>query len=104
MNTTINSTAISLQTTDNFSIQVTFTGTPTGMFKLQASNDPYSTYQQAPTNWTDIESTQQTVAAAGSVMWNYSQAGFNYVRCVYTDGSSGASTATITAASFNGKE
>src|SRR5580704_9556650 len=84
MDTTIYSQAMSLQTTDNFSIQVTYTGTPTGSFQLEASNDPYSFYQQAPTNWTPIPNSSQAVSSAGNVMWDFSECGFNYVRVAYT--------------------
>lgn len=107
LNTTRNGTASSLQKIYNFSIQIVFTGTPTGSFKLQGSDDPYdipnNTNAHAPTNWSDIADSTFSVTAAGKVMWNYSMCGFNYVRPVYTDSSSGASTAVITVSSFNGK-
>lgn len=112
MNTTINSLAMQLNDLVNFSIQIVFTGTPTGTFKLQASDDPVPkknlvvgangliTY--TPTYWTDVANSTFTVSAAGNVMWDYSNRGFTYVRAVYTDTSSGMSTAIVTYASFNG--
>ena len=114
MNTTINSKALQLENMFGYSIQIVFTGTPTGTFKLQASADPVSKANQVfgangvvtytPTNRTDIANSSQSVSAAGNIMWNYNQlAGYNYVRVVYTDGSSGSSTAIITVAEFNGK-
>jgi hypothetical protein len=107
MNTTLHSESMPLQTMYCYSIQVFFTGTPTGTFKLQASDDVYPSVNQtnlANLNWSDIANSSFTVAAAGNVMWNYSLlAGYNWVRVVYTDGSSGESTATITSATLNGK-
>ena len=114
MNANINSQALQLENMFGYSIQIVFTGTPTGTFKLQASADPVTRANQtfgangvvtyAPTNWTDIANSSQAVSAAGNIMWNYNQlAGYNYVRVVYTDGSSGGSTAIITVAEFNGK-
>lgn len=107
MNTTINSTA--MQTVDlyGYAIQAVWTGTPTGTFKLQASNDPVTTQwptaQTQPTNWTDITNSSQAVSAAGNFMWNATDVMYNWVRVVYTDGSSGASTASLTTLTFNGK-
>lgn len=105
MNTTIYGLPCSLQTLYNFSLQIVFTGTPTGSFKLQMSDDPYpnNAVTNPPTNWTDIANSSQSVTEAGNVGWDYSLAGFNWVRVVYTDDSSGSSTATITSAMFNGK-
>jgi hypothetical protein len=114
MNTTINSIALQLENMFGFAIQVVFTGTPTGNFKLQASADPVTQANQVfgangkvtytPTNWTDVANSTFTVSAAGNVMWDFSElAGFNYVRVVYTDTSSGTSTAVITVAQYNGK-
>lgn len=91
-----------------YSIQLSWSGTPTGTFKLQGSSDPlYSgapgTNPAEPTNWTDVPSSSQAVVAAGSYMWNISDVMYNWVRVVFTDGSGGASTALITSAVFNGK-
>lgn len=107
MNTTINSQAMSLQKMIDFSISVFFTGTPTGSFKLQMSNDPYvipnNTNNYVPVNWVDIANSTFTVSAAGNVGWDYGTCGFDYVRAVYTDTSGGTSTAVITVSQFNGK-
>lgn len=114
MNTTINSSAMQLKDMYGYAIQVVFTGTPTGTFKLQASCDPVTKADQifgsngavvyTPTNWTDIVDSPDEVVAAGSVMWSATGiTGYNYVRVVYTDTSGGASTATITVSTFNGK-
>ena len=113
MNTTLNSQALQLENMFGYAIQIVFTGTPTGTFKLQSSCDPVTKANQVfganglvtytPTNWTDIANSSFTVAAAGNVEWNVTDVGYNYVRVVYTDGSSGGSTAIVTVAQFNGK-
>lgn len=104
MNATINSSAIQVYNAFNFSIQIFFTGTPTGSFKLQASSDPaFSGIPNEPTNWTDVTDSPFAVSAAGNVMWNYAYPGFNWIRVVYSDTSSGVSTAIITSSVFNGK-
>lgn len=111
MNATINSQAVQVYNVYNFAIQVVFTGTPTGSFKLQESCDSainavssgnYSG-TNLPVNWTDIANSTFTVSAAGNVSWNFDAPGFNWVRVVYTDTSSGVSTAIITSSTFNGK-
>lgn len=108
LNTTVNSTPMQLYEMYGFSIQAVFTGTPTGTFKLQASNDPvYASNIPAGarvvTNWTDIANSMVTVTAAGDYMWNVTDSMYNFVRVVYTDGSAGASTAVLTVCTFNSK-
>lgn len=113
MNATINSLAMQLENMWGYSIQITFAGTPTGTFKLQGSDDPVpksslvigsnGSVVYTPVYWTDVANSTFTVAAAGNVAWDVTNTAYNYVRVVYTDGSSGSSTATITAANFNGK-
>lgn len=108
MNTTITSAAMQLKNMYGYSIQVVFTGTPTGTFKLQASSDPlYSGPPGAnpaePTNWTDVTNSPYAVTAAGNYMWNVFDTMYNYVRLVYSDTSGGTSTAVLTSAIFNGK-
>lgn len=106
MNTTINSSPTPLLQTWGYAIQVVFTGTPTGTFKLQASCDPIPQARvevTAPTNWTDIANSSYAVTAAGDYMWNVFDIAYNYVRVVYTDTSSGTSTAIITVSTINVK-
>lgn len=104
MNATIKLAANQLYDVFGFYIQVIITGTPTGSFKLQSSGDPCSQGSlstpltaQAPSeaSWTDVLNSSQSVSAAGNVSWNVDGAYFNWVRVVYTDTSSGASTATF---------
>jgi hypothetical protein len=83
-----------------YAIQLVFTGTPQGNFKLQASCDPglpnaqgeavkYSTV----VNWTDIADSAATISAAGDLTWNAENVGYEWVRVVWTQtGSSGTLT------------
>lgn len=107
MNATINSTPMQLSNMIGFTIQAVWTGTPTGSFKLQASSDAVPNLAQTtafvPTNWTDVATSAQAVSAAGNYMWNVTDVMYNYVRVVYTDTSSGTSTAIVTSLVFNGK-
>lgn len=112
MNATINSAPLQLWNVVIYSIQIFFTGTPGGNFKLQASNDPaaqaistgnFTSVITVPTNWSDVVSSTFTVSAAGNVMWTVADPGYNWVRVVYTDTSSGSSTAIITSSTANGK-
>lgn len=75
----------------NYSIQLVFTGSPNGTFKLQCSNDPgapnggVSTNQALDVvNWTDILDSDQLITAAGNHVWQVENAGYNWVRVVYT--------------------
>jgi|WetSurMetagenome_2_1015567.scaffolds.fasta_scaffold289440_3 hypothetical protein len=81
-----------------YSITSTVTGIPTGTISLQMSNDPafYDNVQNIPTNWIDISHSSFALTSAGSTVWNISDVGYNWIRIKYVDGSSGASTATLT--------
>lgn len=112
MNANLTSSAQQLQNAIGFAIQVVFTGTPTGTFKLQASADPadaanatgkFTAILTKPNNWTDITDSSQAVSAAGDITWNYTSPNYNWVRVIYTDGSSGTSPAVIVSCTFNGK-
>lgn len=91
----------------NYSIQLVFTGTPGGNFKLQCSNDMGnpSANKEADrnfqiTNWTDVADSAQTISAAGNHTWDVQNAGYRWVRVVWTQTSS---TGTLTSARFNVK-
>ena len=107
MNTTINSTPMNLVSIYGFSIQVVWTGTPTGSFKLQASSDvadsQLANAQMLPTNWSDVTNSSYAVTAAGNYMWNVSDAMYTWVRVVYTDTSGGVSTAQIASCTLAAK-
>lgn len=82
---------VALDHITHFSIQVVFSGTsPSGTFKLQCSNDDSST-----SNWTDIGGSSQTVKDSGNVTWNVENAGYKWVRVVFTHASG---TGNITSA------
>jgi hypothetical protein len=110
MNTNLTSLAVNCVNTYTYGIQVFFTGTPTGTFKLQCSMDPAvaaealpqaSVFQ--PVNWTDIPQSSFAVTSAGNEVWNIQDIGYNWVRLVYTDSSGGTSTARLTVCTFNSK-
>lgn len=91
----------------NYSIQIVFSGTPGGNFKLQMSNDegrPQAAQEAdkdyGVVNWTDIADSALTVSAAGDVAWNYRDCGYRWVRVVWTQTSG---TGTITSIRFNVK-
>lgn len=112
MNTNLFSNPIAVDTTLYAAFQVVFTGVPTGTFSLQGSCDPVIEpipYQigtanlNVPVNWSTIVNSPYAVTAAGNYLWNVSEIGFQWIRLVYTDGSSGTSTAVLTNATYSGK-
>jgi len=91
----------------DYAIQIVFTGTPDGSFKLQVSNDEGSVNSSGRTmqgsgveNWSDVASSGFTVSAAGDVFWDVQNAGHRWVRVIWTVSSS---TGTIQSAKVNGK-
>lgn len=112
LNANVSTTYVPLKSIFMYSIAAIVTGTPTGTIKLQASNDPETNDTQynagnipptvIPTHWVDITDSSFALSSAGETMWNVRDVAYNYVRVVYTDGSSGSSTATMTVI-FNGK-
>lgn len=80
----------------NFSIQLKFIGAPAGSFKLQASDDKgrpnaasEAEQESSVVNWTDINDSTIGVSAAGDVMWQYQNVGFEWVRVVWTASGAG---------------
>jgi len=75
----------------NFSIQLFFSGGVNGTWKLQASNDVGIVNQgsnyvpSSVVNWTDIADSSQAITSAGDIMWQFENAGFNWVRAVYSN-------------------
>lgn len=91
----------------NYACQVTWTGTPVGAFKLQVSLDKGDDF--APTeaqrgqgivNWTDLPSSSQATSGVSSVVWNVEDAGYRWVRIVYTHTSG---SGTVSASRFSSK-
>lgn len=115
---TLNSTSMSANITSDpiylghigyYSIQLVYTGTPDGTFKLQLSNDmgsPQAAEQANEdfkiVNWTDIANTTVAVSAAGDLSYNVENAGYRWVRVVWTADSAGT-TPVLTSARANGK-
>lgn len=87
---------IPLEHIANYAIQLFFTGPLTGNFKLQASNDEAPAFMPSLnqdqlntyiTHWTDIADSAVAVTASGDIMWTVENAGYSYVRIVWTVGS-----------------
>lgn len=92
----------------NFSIQLIFTGSPNGTFTLQMSNDQGHPNSQAKseqsadvTHWTTISGSAQPISAAGDLGYDYNNAGFPWVRVVWTP-SSGTGSLTVARANVKG--
>jgi hypothetical protein len=91
----------------NYAAQITFTGTPTGSLKLQVScdignpNAPFPHSDDSVINWVDLAGTTVAISAAGSVLLNIVDAGYSWVRVVYTH-TSGASQITVAQLNLKG--
>lgn len=97
MASTINGPDINVNLYQDFSFHAKWTGTPTGSFKLQGSND----VGDSVTDWEDIPGSTLAVAgAAGTQMWNYTRSPFRWVRIVYTATSG---SGTLSKMIFNAK-
>jgi hypothetical protein len=74
----------------NYAIQLKFTGSPVGNFTLQASNDdvdsrlPTADLEAKIVNWTTIADSAQAISAAGDHVWTVENAGYMWVRVVWT--------------------
>lgn len=84
----------------NYSMQFVFTGSPNGTFKLQISDDQgrntaalAADQSSGVTNWTDVTGSAQPISAAGNHAYQVENAGYAWVRAVYT-ASSGSGTVT----------
>jgi hypothetical protein len=101
MTSNITSEAIWLGHIANYAIQIVFTGSPNGSFKLQASCDEPKKGDESNTevvNWTDIANSTQDITAAGDHLYSVENAGYTFARIVWTNDSSGVSE--ITSARF----
>lgn len=92
----------------NYSIQIFFSGTPGGNFRLQASCDPgkpnaasEAEKYNGVVNWTDVADSAFTVSAAGDVMWDVQNTGYEWVRVVWTQ-TSGSGSVTSARAKVKG--
>lgn len=84
----IASSPITLESIYVFAVQAVFTGSPVGTIKLQVSCDPGRTTSNAygtdVANWSDLAGMSASISAAGLVMFNVTDAGYKWVRVVYT--------------------
>lgn len=86
----------------DYSIQLIFTGTPQGVFRLQCSNDKETNVETAAgvANWTHVAGSTQSIDEAGDHTWSVSDAGYRWVRVQWIPMTG---TGTLTAARFNSK-
>lgn len=81
--------AIWLGHTQNYTIQLVFTGTPQGYFKLQTSEDEGRPAVGSPeqdsgvVTWSDIPASVQSVTEAGDHTWEDKEIGYRWVRIVW---------------------
>jgi len=102
------SPALSLRHVVNYNIQVAWNGTLAGMLHLQLSNDAGNTDQSgtiastALTTWTDVTGSEQLVAGAGDHSWQVQNAGYLWVRVVWspTSGSGNLNSARFATKGF----
>lgn len=80
----VTSAAQNVKDVNSYGIQISTTGSPNGLFKLQVSLDEGSPRGESATNWDDLENSQVYVNQAGSHSWNVNEAMYNWVRLVYT--------------------
>jgi hypothetical protein len=83
------SPALSLRHVVNYSIQLAWTGSLSGMLHLQLSNDAGNTDLSGTiassdlSHWTDITGSEQLVVGAGDHSWQVQNAGYLWVRAVW---------------------
>ena len=99
--------AINIGHCDAYSVQAAWVGTPVGNFTLEASDDEPGTSGDGigtnVVNWTTVGgSTVAAGGAAGTAMWNYTGAGYRWVRVRYT-WTSGGAAGNFTSARANTK-
>ena len=105
MSATITSSGVDLQGVNNYCIQASFSGSPSGTFKLQISTDlvpvgPDSNPAVNVVNFSDYTGSSQTISAAGNYAWKVDAGGERWVQLVWT--ASGGSTGVLNV-TFSGK-
>jgi hypothetical protein len=91
MSTTLHSMPLDLTYSYGYSIQVSYTGSPSGTMILEGSNDAPSpqdaNFQYAafvPTNWTTLAGSSINVFGPDAILYNFSDCYYRYVRVTYT--------------------
>lgn len=106
LNASFNGPAMQLENMFGYAIQIEWTGTINGTFKLQASTDDNEVANHQgtwPLHWTDIPDSDAAITTGDCAFYNVTDVMYNWVRIVFTDASSGSATGVITSATFNGK-
>lgn len=81
--------SVPLTNMQGYSVQATYTGSPSGTINLQASVNGVT--------FTDMGDTVQSISGPGSSMWNVPNAYWQYTRLVFvpTGGSSGSLSSVL---------
>ena len=84
MASNVTSSGIDILKMEQCSIQAVWSGSsPTGAFKIQASNDIVSSAASVST-WSDLSDSSYSITADGDFMWALSPASYRFIRLVYT--------------------
>jgi hypothetical protein len=88
MASSFNSSPLMVADARSYSIDATFTGSPSGVLELQASIDGQT--------WARIYGSNTTITTADTIIWNVYGPGYVFVRLLYTrTGGSGSLTAKL---------
>jgi hypothetical protein len=74
----------------NYALQAVFTGAPVGILKIQISCDIGNPNASGPymddniVNWIDLPGASSSISGAGQVLLSLVDAGYSWVRVVYT--------------------
>ena len=96
----VTSSVVGIKFTDNISIQMSFTGTPTGVFDVQVSNDYDPNLPTQTATWSSLTLSATPVASGSgdSILMDLTQVPAPFIRVKYTRTSgSGTLNATIAA-------
>lgn len=92
----ITSAVFNIQDMSLLSVHLIWTGTPTGTFTVQGSNQYDSTNPNAAADWVSLSLSPAPAAggSASSALVNLAQLGFAYLRVTYTN-SAGSGTLNV---------
>lgn len=90
------STPFLLKNDYGYTIQLTWTGSVTGTFTVQASNDVGAEASDGTitgvTHWTTLSGSSNAITNAGTLMYNVNLAFYRWVRIVYTASTGGTAS------------